>query len=156
MLDATPEPSNQAAGQCQIFLDIYPSSEFSSDKNPNLPSIFAIGIASLFLGMSIVFFTYDRFIQYRNEKVVSAAARSNSLVSSLFPSNVRARLLAEKGTEDDKNKGRNDPNRSTLKGFLAGETQQDTEMQDADVYKSKPIADLFPETTVMFGDIVGK
>jgi Adenylate and Guanylate cyclase catalytic domain len=28
-------------------------------------------------------------------------------------------------------------------------------VNDVAVYKSKPIADLFPETTVLFGDIVG-
>ena len=79
-----------------------------------------------------------RFVQNRNNKVVDAAARSNAIVSSLFPSNVRDRLLAENQETDGKKSntrtGKSDRN---------------------DVYKSKPIADLFPETTVLFGDIVG-
>lgn len=139
---------------------MYPSVEYDggSVSKSTTAIMYTTAILLSFVVMAIIFLIYDRFVRSRNEKVVIAAARSNAIVSSLFPSNVRARLLAEKGTDEDntgKGKGRNDPNRSTLKGFLAGETQQDTEMQDADVYKSKPIADLFPETTVMFGDIVG-
>jgi class 3 adenylate cyclase len=65
---------------------------------------------------------------------VNAAARSSAIVSSLFPSNVRDRLMAQ-------------------------DHEADRERRDArgvgGIYKSKPIADLFPETTVLFGDIVG-
>jgi class 3 adenylate cyclase len=91
--------------------------------------------------ISITFF-FLRFVQSRNKKVENVAARSNAIVSSLFPSNVRDRLLAE-NLDVKVTKGRN---RSK---------DGNSHVNDVAVYKSKPIADLFPETTVLFGDIVG-
>ena len=38
---------------------------------------------------------YDYFSNKRNRKVVDAAAKFNSIVSSLFPENVRERLFAD-------------------------------------------------------------
>ena len=83
------------------------------------------------------------FVQSRNKKVENVAARSNAIVSSLFPSNVRDRLLAENMEVHVLN------GKSGAKSALNGNDK------DVGVYKSKPIADLFPETTVLFGDIVG-
>lgn len=88
-------------------------------------------------------FVFQSFVQSRNKKVENVAARSNAIVSSLFPSNVRDRLLAE-NLEVQVSKGKN---RSKGDGTSGA--------NDVAVYKSKPIADLFPETTVLFGDIVG-
>jgi hypothetical protein len=148
---------NTANSSCHVSLDVYSSAAYASKYDSSLPLAFTLIIASLFLVMAAIFFIYDSFVKDRNDKVITAAARSNAIVSSLFPSNVRDRLLAEKDVDEGKSKsGKIDAHRSTLKGFLAGETEQDTEMQDADVYKSKPIADLFPETTVLFGDIVSR
>lgn len=85
----------------------------------------------------------QRFVQSRNKKVENVAARSNAIVSSLFPSNVRDRLLAE-NLEVQVSKGKS-----------RSKTDGNGSLNDVAVYKSKPIADLFPETTVLFGDIVG-
>ena len=138
-------------GHCQFFLDVYPSAKFEEDYESLLPVVFTIIISFLFTIMAGIFVMYDRFVQTRNDKVVYSAARSNAIVSSLFPSNVRARLLAEQ--EEETNIQKNGKN-GTIRGFLSGEVKQDDECENH-VYKTKPIADLFPETTVLFGDIVG-
>ena len=72
-------------------------------------------------------------------------------MSSLFPSNVRDRLFPAEDQGRDKSF---EPAKIRLKtflnegksGFITSTTQKE---------KDKPIADLFPETTVMFGDIAG-
>ncbi|CAB9504460.1 Receptor-type guanylate cyclase gcy [Seminavis robusta] len=61
-------------------------------------------------------------------KVLTSAQRSNAIVSSLFPKNVAKQMLDYDANDRD---GKN-----------------------ADL-KSKPIADLFPNTTVMFADMEG-
>lgn len=142
-------------GLCHFSLDVYPTSDDSDEDSSDIAAKFTVLVAALFILMASSFLIYDRYVHRRNKKVESEAARSNAIVSSFFPSNVRARLLAEKDS-DPKTRGKSDHGKSTLKGFLASENHQDIEMQDEDVYKSKPIADLFPETTVMFGDIAGK
>jgi hypothetical protein len=65
-------------------------------------------------------------------------------VSSLFPSNIRDRLY--KDQEDKENRHR----AGDLKSYLLGGGNGDERMDSVnDQYGSKPLADLFPETTVM-------
>jgi hypothetical protein len=76
--------------------------------------------------------------------VIIAAARSTAIVSSLFPSNVRDRLYKE---QEEQEKRRHQA--GNLKSFLrdGGSSVDDgiTNIQ----YSSKPLADLFAETTVL-------
>lgn len=93
---------------------------------------------------------YDNFVRKRNAKVVSAAARSNAIISSLFPANVRQRMFQE---ADEKKSAEHAP-KSRLKSMMANGDFNTTKEDDI-MYKSKPIADLFPETTILFADIAG-
>jgi hypothetical protein len=158
-------------GDCQYALDVYPTNSCHTEVQQSIGHYVFVGfVVLLFVAMIVSFYVYDQKVQQRSIKVGTAAARSEALVSSFFPSNVRARLLAGQDDNDEdgkhnnklsgysnhttnkKNQRKNDPSKSSLKGFLAGETTHDTEMKDTDVYKSKPIADLFLETT---GKLIG-
>ncbi|KAL7556532.1 hypothetical protein ACA910_018274 [Epithemia clementina (nom. ined.)] len=94
--------------------------------------------------MIAAFLAYDRFQRKRNTKIVANAAKSNALVSSLFLSNIRDRLLqpvsTTKNTMPRSNMGK-------LQFFLDGSDSEAGSGED------KPIADLFLETTIMFADI---
>jgi len=149
-----PERTRNTEGHCQVYLDVYSSARFQSNYESNLPWIFALVVAGLFLLMALVFIFYDRCVNMRNNKVIGAAARSAAIVRSLFPSTVHDRLMeahdspAKGGSKSRKNA----KNSASLEGYLDGDLKaQDTDMddEDADLYKSKPIADLFPQTTIM-------
>jgi class 3 adenylate cyclase len=104
-----------------------------------------------FLLVAIVFFIYDIFVQKRNEKLISSAAKSNAIVSSLFPDNIRERLMGQNDTTTQKRTP------SHLKSFLldgGGDTKCGNS-GDGGNKTSKPLADLFLETTIMFADICG-
>jgi class 3 adenylate cyclase len=114
-------------------------------------------ISAAFAILAITFILYDRFVNRRNEKIVHAAARSNAIISSLFPTQVRDRLFAAK---DDKYGSQEyATTKAKLKNMLTtGDLQSGANVDDDDcdyMYKTKPIADLFPETTILFADIVG-
>jgi Adenylate and Guanylate cyclase catalytic domain len=85
-----------------------------------------------------------RFVQHRNTKVVGAAARSNAIVSSLFPTAVRDRLMQQR---------ENDSKTRNFRGFLADKSDHNLNPKEL-LFQTKPIADLFPETTIIFADIV--
>ena len=89
-----------------------------------------------------------RSLHRRQKTVMKTAVQSSAIVSSLFPSNVRSRLY-----EEAKPESANAflPQKNRLKTFLGddGHTTDQKEMKD------RPIADLFPETTVLFADIAG-
>jgi class 3 adenylate cyclase len=65
----------------------------------------------------------------------------------MFPSNVRDRLFPE--TTRNRENPRDRGNKSRLKNFLVEGEEQNF------LQKSKPIADLFPETSILFADVAG-
>ena len=107
------------------------------------------------------FFVYDIFVQKRNRKVVAVAAKTNEIVASLFPEAVRGRLFEDsnKKGSSKKNKtsaGANENDDTMIKKFLSGGELDEQVYEEEDfMYKSRPIADLYPETTIMFADIAG-
>lgn len=102
---------------------------------------------------------YDFYVTRRQNKVALAAKRSNAVVASLFPKNVRERMLKEAEEQILANekagvKGHlrlgNVP-KSQLKNFL----DDGIARAGGIAFDTKPIADLFPDTTIMFGDVCG-
>ena len=91
--------------------------------------------------VAAVFFIYDLLVQQRNEKIVNTAARSNAIVSSIFPDAFRDRLLQR--NEMSSKHGH-------LKSYLLNGG-----VDDGSNSFSKPLADLFLETTILFADISG-
>ena len=121
--------------------NIYPSLKFHDSYKTNTPTIFAAVVAFTFVLVALVFFIYDLLVQHRNEKIVVTAARSNAIVSSIFPDAIRDRLLQRNEVPS---------NRRHLKSYLMNGGNE-----GADDLSSKPLADLFLETTIMFADISG-
>jgi Adenylate and Guanylate cyclase catalytic domain len=143
-------------GHCLYYLSLYYSDAFATRSNQHLPITATAIIAVIFGLLASSFWVYDRFVHQRNVKIMSAAASSNAFLSTLFPTDVRQRLLADEEAEDDDDDG--DNVRASRSGPLTlSSSLRDSEM-DQDTkpgYKTKPIADLFTETTVLFADISG-
>ena len=78
--------------------------------------------------------------------VMKRAVQSRAIVSSLFPAAVRERLFRN----DDSTGSRKKEAKNRIKTFLS-----DANQEQKPVTELKPIADLFPHTTVMFADIAG-
>ncbi|CAB9515672.1 Receptor-type guanylate cyclase gcy [Seminavis robusta] len=123
-----------------------------SDKNGTSPGAWT-GQQVVILAVAIIVPTLAFFISNTiNQELILAyqvTARSNAIVSSLFPAQIRERMMADE--------------KSKLKSFLFN-TSHDSESgedvapfsdDESNKKKSKPIADLFTDTTVMFADIAG-
>jgi len=89
-----------------------------------------------------MFLVYDRMVERRQDIVMRQASKTTAIVSSLFPESVTKRLLAEKSSNDDRKFL--SPNKR-LQTFLTSDGE------DQQIMQAKPIADLFPYTTVLFG-----
>jgi hypothetical protein len=135
---------NSSEGQCLFTFHIYPTSDFASEYQTNLPIILSFVVGTTFVVMLLSFVLYDCFVSQRNLKVLNAATRTQVLVSSMFPATIQDRIFAEKKTSNTK------IGKNRLTTFLS--TNSDTNDM---LLQSKPIADLFPETTVLFADIAG-
>lgn len=134
--------------RCQFSLNLYPTRQFEDNYKTNSPAILVVTVLLVFFATFVLFLVYDYAAQRRQNKVLVAAQRSNAIVSSLFPSNVRDRILD--GHVDSQDKGIRTAAKSQLKNFI-----DDGAEGSAGVFGTKPIADLFPNATVMFADIVG-
>lgn len=84
----------------------------------------------------------------RNDKLIKTAVQSTAIVTSLFPSNVRDRLYKEQEEIAQQQK-----NHRNLKAFLH-EKPDGSLGSDATALTSKPLADLFPEATVLVRAII--
>jgi len=91
---------------------------------------------------------YDSMVSARNRKVTAAAQQSIAVVASLFPKNVRDRIM-------EKNAAPATKSRKPCKELKFGESNDDSMDISDDAIKTSKIAELFPETTIMFADIAG-
>jgi hypothetical protein len=161
---------------------VYPSANLASQYESSTPLYLTLIVAFAFGMMTLFFAIYEGFVQRQNSKIMSAAAQFNKVVSSLFPSNLRNRLFHggdEGGNLADtagKTKKKNRKHRKikrlkssgqekSLSAFLhTNDNDNESDICpdsrcrdeiDALLYRSKPIADLYTDCTILFADIVG-
>jgi Adenylate and Guanylate cyclase catalytic domain len=148
-------------GHCLYSLSLYYSDEFATRRNQHLPITATAIIAVIFALTAGSFWIYDRFVHQRNVKIMGAAASSNAFLSTLFPTDVRQRLLADEEAEDDNDTGDHQGTAAAKIGLnnplrlSSSLRDSETDPDTRPAYKTKPIADLFTETTVLFADIAG-
>jgi len=123
---------------CSVRVQVYPSQEYYDEYISSSPSLFTFYLAIIFLLSSGMFCIYDMLVAKRQQVLWTRATQSTTIVSSLFPKNVRDRLMQESGPI----------HRTSLS--TSGDSRDDT--VDLDL---EPIADHFDIATVAFGDIAG-
>jgi hypothetical protein len=142
--------AQETTGYCPWTIHLYPTDDFrdryTSDQEPR---IFTTGVVFIFSLVAVCFIMYDCFVERRQVRDVRSAAKSNAIISSLFPAHVRATLLEG---ADESFEGGKTAMSTAAAGGLAGPLTRNPKAMG---FLSKPIADLFPNCTVMFADIVG-
>jgi hypothetical protein len=138
------------AGGTLYSLTIYPSKQLRDSYDTRTPALYTCLAALVFAAMIGTFLVFNRFIFVRNRKVVMAAVRSRAIVASIFPTNIRDRLLEDNDLRLDQRKL---AAKSNLRDFLSGAAEKINDMDDI-LYDTKPIADLFPEVS-LYGLCVG-
>jgi hypothetical protein len=120
--------------------------ELESEYVTMNPIYFTIGAVCIFCVCAIIFIIYDCSVERRQKVVLNTAEKSNAVVASLFPAEVRDRLLEAQQEEKKKKNFKEDAFR--VNGLDGSQGLINT-------YEGSPIAQLYPDTTVLFGDISG-
>jgi class 3 adenylate cyclase len=136
---------------CSFWLLIYPTRELYESTKTTDSLVFTLLVVFTFIITSMVFVLYDCLVQKRQARVLRSAQQSNAIVSSLFPAQVRDRLIGEGKLNQKDNTGADLVNTFSC-GSHGVKNNGD---HVAALLSTKPIADLFPNTTVMFADISG-
>lgn len=141
-LDLDIDPANVPEGGCiqKITLHLYPSTDLEREFQTANAFIFAGFVAAVFVFTSMVLLIYDHFVKKRQKKVMDRLIKQDRIVADVFPSAIRDRLY---GNLDNENQLKTSSKTFDLLGY------EDSEDADA------PLADLFPNTTVIFADIAG-
>jgi hypothetical protein len=137
---------------CDYSMVVYSTQEFKDSISTNTAVTFTVIVAAVSALVVITFLMYDCYVRRRNTKVVEAAVRSDQILMSHFPSNVRSRLYeAQQNQEKEANAARGLAAKSRLRHFLNG-TETPAEAEDAGNmsppsevlgFEGKPIADLY-------------
>ena len=162
-------------------IKIYPSQDFKDHYLTAKPMYFALAVAAIFVFTTAIFITYDRCIERRQNLTMKSVARSTKVLNSLYPATVRGRLFesaddsllrtrrngAKQTTVIRVSNDRPSSNtgslfrrvrplqaRSSIRTFL-NECETSEGHDDVDLPRTAPIADLFPNSTVLFADISG-
>jgi hypothetical protein len=146
---------------CPYTLITYPSATMEANYVTTNPIYFTVGALLIFGFTSAVFLVYDYMVERRQQKVMSTAVRTNAIVAQLFPSVIRDRIYPTEDGEASQKAYKLANSKSRLKSFLTDGTSthhDETEVSGKNgrpELSSAPIAELFPDTTVMFADVVG-
>jgi class 3 adenylate cyclase len=145
------EKEEEVCSSTTFTITVYPTGQFEANYTSNEPLFYTLIVLSIFLFTILVFFLFDCLVQRRQSAIMNTAMRQNALVSSLFPKNIQKQLMEDIDADAVKNK----TGKAGLRSYLNNEAAEVEEYHLEDGAKSKPIADLFPETTIMFADIAG-
>lgn len=127
---------------CPFTFQIFPSNQMEENYVSSRPIYYSVVACAIFLFTSIIFLTYDCWVQRRQKIVMTSATKANAVVSSLFPASFKERLYEGHDVKSENaflNNGFDDPNHRMQQaefGFHNGDVS--------------PIAELYPDTTIMF------
>jgi Adenylate and Guanylate cyclase catalytic domain len=148
-----PAEDTDGSEHCVYTMKVYPTQAFEDSYKTNEPLIFSMGVLAIFMFTTLIFLVFDCLVQRRQNVLLNTARKQNAIVSSLFPKSIQQKLMGEsKGDQEDlkKNGERKKAGKAGLRVFLNNKEDEKAEETGTE----QPIADLFPETTIMFGDIV--
>ena len=143
------------AGICTLTIRVYPSDEFKNDFSTRRPVILSALVGGVFILVVVSFFAFDFFQTRRNRIVLASAAKTSSLVTSLFPAAFRDRLLQDSESEEQKQNGKRKKSKKTfyashndrIRKYLDGSTGDGDDVSAT--FQSKPLAEFYPDVTVM-------
>ncbi|CAB9504693.1 Receptor-type guanylate cyclase gcy [Seminavis robusta] len=148
MLSDSPALQDHPA-HCRYHMNIYPTKEFESDYKSNTPVIYAVVVATTFAIVALIFLVFDRMVGVRNEIMVSNAAKSNAIVSSVVPDHLRDRWMQSQEQDNSASTSTFTSTSFSTKANLSSFLNN----SDVAVEVSSPLADLYLDTTVLFADI---
>lgn len=154
------DPSDQPEGECVYQLHVYPT-DVLYDFHASEESLhYALYVSLIFVFTALIFLAYDWAVARRQDKVLRTATRTQAIVASLFPENVQERILQEADNSNGDQQTftprfRTNRTKDQLRSFLNDDDDGTPGAASAAgklSLKSRPIADLFPEATVIFAE----
>ena len=147
-------------------MSIYPTQDLEDEYVTARPWYFFGMVLGVFAFTAIIIYLYDSRVERNYQDTYKKAKQAGAIVSSIFPEAVRRRLYQDDNSNSNNPvKGQGafkqevpvavDAQKAKLKGFLKEGTDGLNNDKESSMKPEKAIADLFPNTTILFADIVG-
>lgn len=161
-------------------LTLYPTQDMEDSHSSSTAAMNTAKTAAMFIFILLVFLFYDCVVGYRQRKLLRRAITTSAFVSSLYPKQVRDRLLYEKDESESSSHsatrrrsslGKSEKLTRVRRSIQGKDDQQsvcertrdespsdgsrESSGSDEPRTSSNIIADLYPETTIMFADLAG-
>ena len=94
--------TSNTGAHCTYTYHLYPSDKFKEAYATRRPIYFTTIVVVIFVLTFLVFVLYDTLSRRKQKKAIANASRANDLVESLFPANVRERLMEEAAANNAK------------------------------------------------------
>jgi len=131
-------------------IDVYPSVVLQNQYYSQNPVYFALIMASVFVVCALIFCIYNFLVEKRQKLVMETAVLSTTVVESMFPSNVRDRLMNDVGGKGSTqgNSSRRRGSKSSMNAWnnlhsSSGDISVDSQLGASQNNSSQPIADNF-------------
>jgi Adenylate and Guanylate cyclase catalytic domain len=115
-------------------------------------------VVAIFLLTSIVFIVYDCNVERSQKVVLDSANKMSAIVSALYPSAVRGKLLDHQSTNSEPNsfpKPKCSYNQTNRLIFVDETVSGVHDEEEVIIQELKPRCDIYLTTTVLFADIMG-
>lgn len=103
-------------------------------------------MATTFVLIAVTFLVYDIMVAKRNRKLVLDAARSNAIVSQMFPAGMADKMI---------HRDSDTPSRKFEAFKNDGDLEGGEKSSPFVKHANKALADLYLEASVLFADITG-
>lgn len=137
----------------EYVLKVYATDLFRKQFSSSTTSIFLFSLFAAFALTGAAFFVFVGYVNRRQTVLLQNALQTNEIVTSLFPSQIRDKMMenAENKLKESRPTGKHVGPSQHLKAIMTGSDRsvQVGSPSNNDFLKTKPIAALFPEVSVM-------
>eukprot|EP00980_Cylindrotheca_fusiformis_P001903 scaffold437_cov111-Cylindrotheca_fusiformis.AAC.1 len=126
-----------------MTIHVYPTETLEKKYETHNRAIYTSAVVVIFTFTVLVFLLYDFVVGRLQRKVMDRINKQDMIVANVFPSTIRDRLYKAQGN-------------ALQQSQLVGENAKGVGPEsDTDAMGSVPLADLFPNTSIVFADIAG-
>lgn len=149
-IDGTEVPEDVCIDKLTLYL--YPSDDLKANYTTSDPWVYMLVVLGIFLLTSLTFLLFDWAVRAREAKVMDRVKLQDKIVSNLFPATFKDRLYTMNDGRD-----MSSFNESTTSFGATAAMQKkaqrmlERDLDNPELLRGKPLADLFLETTVFFG-----